>query len=297
MDWDKLRIFHTVAEAGSFTMAAKRLNVSQSAASRQIRALEDSLDVSLFNRHARGLVLTNEGEQLFDTTKHLSDRIETVTGTLLEAKDKPSGALRVTTMVSFGAVWLTPHLKEFVLRYPDIQVQLSLADEDLDLATREADVAIRFHPSEQADLIQRPLVPVHFHVYASPEYLDRKGAPRRAEDLDQHDIIVYGPVSSLPVRSIDWILTVGSTGYTRRPVLEVNNIYAVLQAIKAGMGLAAIPDYLVANNRQLVRVLGHIQSPTLDTYFVYPRELRGAKRVAVFRDYLLQQVRRDAGNL
>ena len=297
MDWDKLRIFHTVAEAGSFTMAAKRLNVSQSAASRQIRALEDSLDVALFNRHARGLVLTNEGEQLFDTTKHLSDRIETVTGTLLEAKDKPSGALRVTTMVSFGAVWLTPHLKEFVLRYPDIQVQLSLSDEDLDLATREADVAIRFHPSEQADLIQRPLVPVHVHIYASPEYLDRKGAPRRAEDLDQHDIIVYGPVSSLPVRSIDWIRTVGSTGYTRRPVLEVNNIYAVLQAIKAGMGLAAIPDYLVANNRQLVRVLGHIQSPTLDTYFVYPRELRGAKRVAVFRDYLMQQVRRDAGNL
>lgn len=293
MDWDRLRVFHTVAEAGSFTVAAKKLNVSQSAASRQIRALEDSLNVSLFNRHARGLVLTQEGEMLYRTAREVAIKLESAEQTLLEAKGSPRGKLVVTTMISFGSVWLTPHIEGFLRRYPEIDLQFLLSDDDLDLAKRDADVAIRFHAPHQADFIQRPLVKVHHHIYAAPDYLHRKGTPATPEDLDRHDIIVYGPTTPTAIRDINWTLTVGARGRPRRPAFTVNSTYAVLQAIKAGIGLAALPDYLLAHDKSLVRVLPELEGPAFATYFVYPRELKGSKRVGLFRDYLIEQVRRD----
>ena len=297
LDWDRLRVFHTVAEAGSFTLAARKLGLSQSAVSRQIRALEDSLNTALFTRHARGLVLTHEGEILFEATRDAAREIEEAEAALLEMKDLPKGRLVVTTMVSFGSVWLTPHLKDFVRRYPDIRLELNLSDEDLDLARREADVAIRFHAPHQADLIQRPLVKVHHHIYAAPEYLERKGIPKRPEDLDRHDIIIYGPTPPEPIKDINWTLNVGARGKRREPALQINNTFAVLQAIKAGMGIAAVPDYLVAQEKGLVRVLPDLEGPAFELYFVYPRELKGSKRVALFRDYLLETVRAEANIL
>ncbi len=292
MDWDRLRIFHTVAEAGSFTAAARTLGLSQSAVSRQIRALEKELNVVLFNRHARGLVLTHEGEYLQRVARDVVQRLESAEQTLLEARDAPRGRLVVTTMVSFGAMWLTPHLKDFLRRYPEIELVLNLSDEDLDLATRAADVAIRFQAAQQADLIQRPLVKVRHHIYAAPVYLQRKGAPVTIADLDDHDLIVYGPTPPIQIKDINWTLGIGREGRPpRRPVLQVNNTYAVLQAIEAGIGIAAIPDYLAAHNRSLVRILPDIEGPAFETYFVYPHGLRGAKRVRLLYDYLLEQVR------
>ncbi len=297
MDWDRLRIFHAVADAGSFTLAARKLGLSQSAVSRQIRALEDSLKVHLFTRHARGLVLTHEGEILYRATKDAAREIEEAENALLEMKGSPSGRLVVTTMVSFGAVWLTPHIAGFVRRYPEIALELNLSDEDLDLARREADVAIRFRAPHQADLIQRPLVKVHHHIYASPEYLERRGVPKTAEDLDHHDIIIYGPTPPEPIKDINWTLNLGARGRPRRPRLQINNTFAVLQAIRAGIGLAAIPDFLAFNQDGIVRVLSELEGPAFELYFVYPRELKGSKRVALFRDHLLEQVRAEANIL
>lgn len=296
MDWEKLKIFHAVAEAGSFTLAAKRLNLSQSALSRQIRGLEDSLNLSLFTRHARGLVLTQEGEQLFDTAHEVLDRIEKTERDLIESKDLPRGVLRVTAPVTFGTVWLTPRLKDFLRLYPEIRLEFLLSDDDLDLATREADVAIWFHAPEQADFIQRQLGTVHQHIYGSPKYLSEKGTPERAEDLDGHDLISYGPSVPLPIKNVNWILRAGFTGFRRQPVLQVNNMFGVLQAVKAGIGLAAIPDYLAAAHPDLVRVLAELESPAFHTYFVYPGELKGSRRVGVFRDYLVNQIK-DATEL
>lgn len=210
MDWDRLRIFHTVAESGSFTNAGARLNCSQSAVSRQIRSLEESLNVSLFTRHARGLVLTQEGQELYNTAREVMLRIEETERSLMESRERPSGLLRVTTMVTFGAVWLTPHLEQFMSEYPDINIQLILDDADLDLSAGEADVAIRLHEPEQAELIQRPLATFHSHIYASPEYLDKRGTPITTDDLDAHDLITFG-VSNVPtIRGLNWLLTVGN---------------------------------------------------------------------------------------
>src|ERR1700731_3617898 len=199
MDWDKLRVFHAVAEAGSFTHAGEALNLSQSAVSRQISALEESLSVPLFHRHARGLILTEQGELLYSTAREVFAKLAMTEGLLTESKDRPKGPLKVTTSVAFGLIWLTPRIREFLELYPDIQVAMVVDDSELDLSMREADVAIRMSPPRQPDLIQRHLVSVQVHIYASNEYLQKYGTPQRPEDLEDHRIIVYGEDARPPV--------------------------------------------------------------------------------------------------
>ncbi|MCJ9429697.1 LysR family transcriptional regulator [Kordiimonas marina] len=297
MDWDRLRIFHTVAECGSFTSAGARLNCSQSAVSRQIRALEESLNVSLFTRHARGLVLTQEGQELYNTAREVVLRIEETERSLMESKERPSGLFRVTTMVTFGAVWLTPHLEQFMAEYPDIDIQLILDDQDLDLSAGAADVAIRLHEPEQAELIQRPLATFHAHIYASPEYLDKHGTPVTTDDLDFHDLITFG-ISNVPtIRELNWLLTVGNPRKKRKPRLQVNNLYAVLHAVERGMGLAVLPDYLVYNRKKLVRVLPDVKGHSFNSYYCYAPELRGSLKVALFRDFMIRQIRAESNIL
>src|SRR5204863_5423976 len=128
MDWDKLRVFHAVAEAGSFTHAGEALNLSQSAVSRQISALEESLSVPLFHRHARGLILTEQGELLYRTAREVFAKLSMTEAMLSESREHPRGPLKVTATVAFGSTWLTPRIREFLTIYPDIQLSLLLDD-------------------------------------------------------------------------------------------------------------------------------------------------------------------------
>lgn len=294
MDWEKLKIFHAVAEAASFTQAAARLTTSQSALSRQIKALEEELNVALFTRHARGLVLTQEGEQLFETARKVMRAIEEAEQGLQDTKAGARGRLRVTTTVAFGTFWLTPHLREFIRAFPEINVELFLTDKDLDLASGEAEIAIRFHPPAQADLIQRPLMVIHQHIYASPKYLNQRGSPEKAGDLDHHDIVVYGPAEQSPNLAVDWILKVARPKRPRTPKLQINSHFGVLRAIQAGIGLGSLPDYLAAANPELVRVLGEVAGPSFKAYFVYPGELKRSRRVNEFRDFLVKNIEKSA---
>jgi DNA-binding transcriptional LysR family regulator len=291
MDWDKLRVFHAVAEAGSFTHAGESLNLSQSAVSRQISALEESLSVPLFHRHARGLILTEQGELLFRTAREVFAKLAMAEGLISESKDRPKGPLKITTTVAFGSIWLTPRIREFLDLYPEIQVSLVVDDSELDLSMREADVAIRMSPPRQPDLIQRHLVSVQVHIYATNEYIQKYGMPQRAEDLEEHRIIVYGEDARPPVPGVNWLLEVGvKSGQDRRPILTVNNTYGMLRAIMSGLGVAALPDFVANEHSGLVRVLPEVSGPPNEAYFVYPEELRTSKRISVFRDFLLRKV-------
>ena len=291
-DWDRIRIFHSVAEAGSFTKAADRLGLSQSAISRQISALEEELGAAVFHRHARGLVLTEQGEILLETAREISRKMAMTVSALQERRDEPAGNLRITTTVGIGTVWLTHHLPAFLDLYPDITVSLLVTDEDLDLGMRRADVALRLTRPTQGDLVQRKLMVSHTHIYASPGYLARHGLPERTEDLDRHRLIIYG--DDAPVPSLNWILAAGrdeeAQPTSRRPALTVNHVYGMLRAAEAGLGLASLPDYLGAPSKSLVRVLSDLEGPVFTCYFVYPEELRASKRVTVFRDFLLEKV-------
>ncbi len=290
MDWDKLRVFHAVAEAGSFTHAGEALNLSQSAVSRQISALEENLAVPLFHRHARGLILTEQGETLNRTVRDVFAKLAMTEALLTESKEKPAGRLKVTTTVGFGSSWLAPRLQGFLEAYPDISVALLLDDMELDLAMREADVAIRFHVPKQPDLVQRHLMTMHLSICASAEYLKKYGVPQRAEDLDAHKLILFGSHHP-PVEDINWLAEAGRRpGSPRRALLEVNSILAMQMTIRSGLGIGALPDYLVEENDGLVRLLPELKTPKVDVYFVYPEELRNSKRVAVFRDFLLARL-------
>jgi len=290
MDWDKLRVFHAVAEAGSFTHAGDTLNLSQSAVSRQISALEEALQVPLFHRHARGLILTEQGESLNRTVRDVFAKLAMTEALLTESKEKPAGRLKVTTTVGFGVIWLAPRLTAFLEAYPEVSVSLLLDDAELDLAMREADVAIRMHPPKQPDLVQRHLTTLQWHICASTDYLKRYGVPQRAEELDAHKLILFGSHHP-PIADVNWLAEVGRRpGNPRRAVLEVNSTQAVLLAIQSGLGIGALPDYVVQENPDLVRILTDLKGPKVDVYFVYPEELRNSKRVAVFRDFLLSRL-------
>jgi len=290
MDWDKLRVFHAVAEAGSFTHAGDTLNLSQSAVSRQISALEEALQVPLFHRHARGLILTEQGESLNRTVREVFAKLAITEALLTESKEKPAGRLKVTTTHGFGSLWLAPRLHLFLEAYPEVTALLLLDDAELDLAMREADVAVRMHAPKQPDLIQRHLMTMQWHICASPEYLKKQGVPKRPEELDAHRLILFGNHHP-PVPDINWLAEVGRRpGNPRRAVLEVNSLQAILLAIRSGAGIGAVPDYAMSENTDLVRIMTDLKGPKIDVFFVYPEELRNSKRVAVFRDFLLARL-------
>lgn len=289
MDWDKLRVFHAVAEAGSFTHAGEALNLSQSAVSRQISALEESLNVPLFHRHARGLILTEQGEVLYKTARDIFSKLSMTEAMLTESREAAKGPLKVTTTVAFGSTWLTPRLKEFLDLYPDIQLVLLLDDTELDLGMREADIAIRMNAPRQPDLIQRHLMTVRFHAYGHVSYLKQHGEPKTLDDLNDHQLIGFPDHSRAPIPGLNWMLELGVTE-PRPTVFRVNNVYAIYRAVESGVGIAALPDYMVHGNPDIVRVLPDVNGPEIEAYFVYAEELRNSKRIAVFRDFLVRKV-------
>ena len=292
LDWDKLKTFHAAAETGSLTAAADKLNISQSAASRQITSLEERLDTPLFHRHARGLTLTEQGHILYETVREMAQKVAVAQTSVMDSRGKPEGKLRVSAPISLGSNWLMSVLPGFMHKYPDIDLQLILEDEEHDLSTMDVDCALRPWPSTQGDVIQRKLGKISQSLYASDTYLSLYGAPNSIEDLDNHRIVAFGELVPKRLHSTNWVLEAGRpSGEPRKPVMEINNLHGVMRAAEAGIGIIGIPDYMVAMSRRLVRILPQIKGESFDVYFVYPSELRGSVRTRVFREFLIEAAR------
>ena len=291
MDWDKLKIFHAVAEAGSFTSATVNLNLSQSAISRQIQSLENDLKVKLFERHARGLTLTENGEYLFKTAHEVISKLKEVETTLGDKKNKPSGKLTVTTFVSFGTTWLTPRIKEFMQLNPEIEVELIFDDKELDLSTRQADIGIWARRPKQLNYIQKKLIDINYHIYGSPKYLEKHGYPKTISDLNKHKFISFGKGAPSPVFNPEWALKLGmKDNKKRKSCMKVNSVYGLLLAVQSGVGLAALPDYLTLKQPDIVKVLPKAEGPITEAHFVYPESLRNVARVQAFRNFLYSKI-------
>ena len=292
VDWDKLRVFHAAAQAGSFTHAADTLNLSQSAISRQVSALEQDLGVPLFNRHARGLVLTEQGEMLFATAQDVMLKLDSVRNRLTETTDKPSGLLRVTTTVGLGTGWLSNRVDEFLELYPDIRLQLIFSNEELDLTMLEADCAIRLRAPSQPDLIQRKLFTVHFHLWASPDYVNRFGKPQSLSELHKHRLITFGEPVIPYLRNLNWLETIpGGDGQPLQAALQMNDLQSIKRAVQRGAGIAMLPDYIVEKDSGLVQLLPETDVPAFDTFFCYPEAMRNQVKLNVFRDFLFAKAR------
>ncbi len=288
MDWDKLRIFHAVADAGSLTHAGESLNLSQSAVSRQIRALEDSLSATLFHRHARGLILTEQGELLFEATSSMSRRLEAAAARIRDSEDEVFGELRVTTTVGFGTLWLAPRLPALYAQYPDLKIDLMLEERVLDLPMREADVAIRMKEPSQADLIRRRMMAVRMKLYATPEYLRANGTPASLDDMGSFRLICQS-VAATQV-SAGATLVRELLSHPVRSTFTVNNYFGVLQAVLNHLGIGLLPDYVTEDFTELVNVLPDVQSHDIPVFLAYPEELRQSKRIAAFRDFVLEEI-------
>jgi DNA-binding transcriptional LysR family regulator len=291
MDWDKLRTFYTVAQAKSLTKAGEKLSLSQSAVSRQISALEDKMKVTLFHRHARGLLLTEQGEILFKTVAEMVGKLHETETLLAESTSKPKGHFRITAPVAIGSVWLAPVLKEFQALYPDIEITLIVDDRELNLAMREADVAIRMYPSKHPDLIQKPLVNLNNAIYASNDYLREHGAPTSIDELKDHRLIAYPSDLPSPFPQTNWLLDRPDVRKLKlEPHIHINSLNAMRRAVKVGMGLAALPEYMMYRARHVSKVLPDIEAPVTEAYYVYPLELKNSRRVAVFRSFIERKI-------
>ncbi|RWR06480.1 LysR family transcriptional regulator [Paenirhodobacter populi] len=288
MDWDKLRIFHAVADAGSLTHAGDSLRLSQSAVSRQIRALEDALGTTLFHRHARGLILTEQGELLFDATSTMAKKLDTAAARIRDSEEEVFGELKVTTTVGFGSLWLTPRLSKLYDRYPDLKIDLMLEERVLDLPMREADVAIRMKEPSQADLVRKRLLNIRMRLYATKEYLARAGRPERLEDMRDHRLVSQNTLA--PQVQAGAQLTHRIRAQDVRSTLNVNNYFGVLQAVLSHIGIGVLPDYLTIDFPDLERVLPDVESVEVPVFLAYPEELRQSRRVTAFREFVQEEI-------
>ncbi|MBL4927958.1 LysR family transcriptional regulator [Fuscibacter oryzae] len=288
MDWDKLRIFHAVAEKGSLTHAGDVLHLSQSAVSRQIRALEESLNVTLFHRHARGLILTEPGELLYDATTQMVKRLDATAARIRDAEDEVFGELRVTTTTGFGTMWLAPRLVSLYAKYPELKIDLMLEERVLDLPMREADVAIRMKEPSQADLIRKRLMNIRMRLYATPEYLAEHGTPKNMADFAKHRLICQHAGTAQVAAGATLVAQIMSNDL--RSTLTVNNYFGVSQGVLNHLGIGVLPDYLTEDFPHLVRVLPDVESEEVPVFLAYPEELRHSKRVAAFREFVTEEI-------
>ncbi len=288
MDWDKLRIFHAVADAGSLTHAGDTLHLSQSAVSRQIRSLEDSLNTTLFHRHARGLILTEQGELLFDATRAMNKRLEAAAARIRDSEEEVFGELKVTTTTGFGTMWLAPRLSKLYEKYPDLKIDLMLEERVLDLPMREADVAIRMKEPSQADLIRKRLMNIRMRLYATQDYIDSHSPIEKLDDIASHRLICQNPNAAQVAAGATLVSHLLSNDVQN--TLTVNNYFGALQAVLANLGVGVLPDYLTEDFPQLVRVLPDTESGEVPVFLAYPEELRQSKRVAAFRDFVQEEI-------
>ncbi|UWQ16871.1 LysR family transcriptional regulator [Jannaschia sp. M317] len=288
MDWDKLRIFHAVADAGSLTHAGDVLHLSQSAVSRQIRALEESLDTTLFHRHARGLILTEQGELLFDATQSMTKRLDAAAARIRDTEEEVFGNLRVTTTIGFGSIWLAPRLPKLYAKYPDLSIDLMLEERVLDLPMREADVAIRMKEPSQADLVRKRLMDIRMQLFATPAYLKENGTPQSLHDLSRHRLICQNVGSTQVSAGATLIRELMS--YEIGRTLTVNNYFGVLQSVLSDLGIGVLPDYLQQDFPNLIRVLPTVESNEVPVFLAFPEELRGSRRIEAFRDFVVEEV-------
>ena len=298
MDWDKLRVFYNVAESGSFTRAASRLEISQSAISRQISTLENRMGVPLFHRHARGLILTEQGELLFRTTREVFTELAVAQVRITEKIKVSQGTLKIASTIGFGTTWLAPRLHKFLAQYPEMRVTLRLSDDPIELTVHESDVAISSSVTEERDLIYRELLCRNLYIYSSRPYLLNFGIPIKSEDFDRHRLVVFSDKGMLPFDNVNWLLTCGTPpGVKREPYLSINNLYGIARAVEAGSGIACLPTYVAQKCKNLVQILPELTSPHVRFYFIYSRQLRDSQRINNLWTFLEEEARKEEAEM
>jgi len=287
MDLNALELFVAIAETSSFSAAARRLGVPKSTVSRGLVRLEKDLGVTLVNRTTRQVSLSTAGQALLERAAPQLVALKKAVGELPEAEEKPSGHLRITAAVDFGATWLPELVTAFLARCPNVSLEVDVSNRLVDLVGEHFDLAFRAAGERLKDsaLVARKVGPAGMRLFASPEYLARRGTPRTARDLDEHAWVVFRKGGKVALQGGGDAVTVEVNGR-----LVADDFFFIREAAIAGAGLALLPSFLAEREvtaGRLVRVLPKLEAKTGAMWVVTPGG-QLPKRTVAFRDFAIE---------
>jgi DNA-binding transcriptional LysR family regulator len=292
MDISVLQLFVEVFRQGSFAAVARDRNLDPSSVSRAIAGLEEELGIRLFQRTTRQLSPTEAGMTYFERVESLVEELQQATAIATDVSSQPTGKLRVTASVSFGLKCIVPLLPEFTQLYPDLTIDLLLADAIVDLFAERIDVAIRLGHLPDSTLIAQQLMPTHYSVCASPDYLKRSEQLKKPIDLPQHNCLLF-PLAGFRSR---WIFKDQKGELSEVPVFGrtlISSAIALQHCAIAGMGVALLPNWLIDEDLQagrLINVFSDYEVTARDfstaAWLVYPSRTYVPLKVRVFIDFL-----------
>ena len=290
-----IEVFVSVVRHGSFTSAARELGISKSYASKQVRALEERLGARLLHRTTRTLTATDAGQAFADRCGDLLDDLDEAERAVSALQVAPRGVLRVTAPMSFGYRFVAPALASFMSAHPELVVVADYSDRRVDLVNEGFDLAIRVGGMQDSSLIARRLAPCDGVLAASPAYLKAHGVPRRAEDLREHDCVVYSFHDTPTTWTMRHSDTEGQVRVKVKQRLACNNGEAIVDALLAGVGIAELPDFFVHDlikKGKLTHVLpGWSGVGELGVWAVYPHSRHLAAKVRLFVDHLAKSLK------
>jgi DNA-binding transcriptional LysR family regulator len=288
---EELQVFLAIAEAGSMAAAAHKLRRSPSAVTRILNALEQRVGVRLFERSTRRLTSTDDGLRLAEQARRLLADYDIVVREHHQAA--PRGLLRVTAPVVFGRRHLAPVVTKFLMRYPEVQIDLILADRNMDLIENGFDLALRIGPLDNSGLVARKLGEVRRVTVASPDYLQRHGEPATPADLARHELILATAIRGFA----EWRYRVGTREQIVRfaPRLQLNDVEAMLNAVREGFGIARPLSYQAAPDLHagtLVRLLCDYEPEPSPVHLVFLSARHMAPRLRTFIDFAVEEFAR-----
>jgi len=295
-----MEVFTRVAELGSFTKAAERMDMAPASVSAAVQNLEAHLGVRLFTRTTRKINLTDDGRAYLERSLRVLAEIEETESALKQTQTNPQGKLRVEIPTGLGHMYVTPALPAFSARYPDMQVVMTLNDRFVDLTEEEVDVILRIGELSDSTMVARRLYEARFICCASPDYLKRHGAPRDPQELAQHNCIGY--FSASLGRSARWNFKRDGTPYTHAPTgtLHVNNSEAVVDLALAGVGIICMLEtslFRVIREGRLVPVLPDWETQSMPVSALYWPSRHLSAKVRVFIDFIAELFTREVAQL
>jgi DNA-binding transcriptional LysR family regulator len=286
-DWDDVRYFLAVAKTGSFSAAASQLNTKQTTVGRRIQALERRLGAKLFDRHRHGMEVTPAARGVLVQAESMLSNATAIERHLAGLDREMAGVVRVACTEGIAAHWLVPRLEQLRRSHPDIIVQVIAGDSVLDLATRQADLAIRFFRPTSNQLVAAKVGQFHMSIFAAPSYIEQYGLPQKLEDLRDHQIIDHTSLHSVPSMK-PWTEVIERSTSV---VLRTNSSYSTVEAVRVGYGISVFPDY-VTKSTNLVAAPIDLKI-VRDIWLVSHEETNKGARIRTVIDYVREQFRQD----
>ena len=292
-DWEKAKNFYYVAKCGSFINAARFLNISQSALSRQVIYLEQHLECPLFSRHSGGIKLTRKGRELFDLVETTFLGFKDFThNTHAQTTNKKKRKIRIASTHAITAYILDNLIFAYNEQHPELIFELITDDHLIDIALNDVDIAIRPKDPAARGVQQGELFTLEKKLYASPEYLEKYGEPQTAEELKDHHIIAPAHPEEFPYAELTWILRLGlPEGQFHEPIFTSTSIESLVKAAKNGLGIIGSYEKMgIIKNSQLKNILPNVTDKKMKCYFIYPDYLKKDMEVINLNNYLHKEL-------